>query len=106
LLATSLEGTDDLITAEAQMLTLVNARHQAALAQFAAALAGKADAPWRAIGTDPEGLDLAFGEVTARIVFRGPSTPARNFSRHFLALSKPRGARQAARRPALEAWRK
>jgi heme oxygenase (biliverdin-IX-beta and delta-forming) len=72
LLATSLEGAEGLIAAEAQMLALLNGRHQAALAQFAAALAGKPDGPWRAIGMDPEGLDLASGDETARIIFPWP----------------------------------
>jgi heme iron utilization protein len=58
-----------LAAAEVQALAQMNARHQDALERCAAALAGKPDGPWRAAGIDPEGMDLACGNQTARIVF-------------------------------------
>jgi putative heme iron utilization protein len=71
-LVTSLDGAEALVAAEAQALSQVNARHRAALAHFAAALAGKPDGPWQATGIDPEGIDLGHGDQTARIAFPRP----------------------------------
>ncbi len=71
-LVTSLDGAEALVAAEAQALAEVNARHQNALARFAAAIAGKPDGPWQATGIDPEGIDLGCGDRTARIAFPRP----------------------------------
>jgi hypothetical protein len=71
-LATSLEGAEDLVAAEAQALAHVNAHYQAALARLATALAGKPDGPWQATGIDPEGIDLGCGDLSARIAFPRP----------------------------------
>jgi heme iron utilization protein len=68
-LVTSLDGAQSLVAAEAQGLAQLNASHRSALAQLAAAFAGKPDGDWRATGIDPEGLDLAYGDRTARVVF-------------------------------------
>jgi heme iron utilization protein len=72
LMATSLDGAEALVAAEAQALAEMNSRHQGALAQIATALAGKPHGPWRATGIDPEGIDLICGEQTARIAFPRP----------------------------------
>ncbi|MGH6794702.1 MAG: HugZ family protein [Methylocella sp.] len=71
-IATSLDGAEALVAAEAQALAEVNGRHQDALAQFAAALADRPDGPWQATGIDPEGIDLGCGDQTARIAFPRP----------------------------------
>jgi putative heme iron utilization protein len=71
-LVTSLDGAETLVAAEVQALSHVNAHYQAALAGFAAALAGKPDGPWQATGIDPEGIDLCCGDRTARIAFPRP----------------------------------
>jgi heme iron utilization protein len=68
-LATPLCGAEALVAAEAQALAEVNAHYRAALAQFATALGGAPDGPWRATGIDPEGIDLGCGDRTARIAF-------------------------------------
>ena len=68
-LLTSLEGAGALVAAEAQGLAQLNASHQSALAKLAAALPGTPDGAWRATGLDPDGLDLACGDRTARAVF-------------------------------------
>lgn len=47
----------------------MNADHAEALALYATRLCGKADGKWRATGLDPEGLDLALGDATARVTF-------------------------------------
>jgi putative heme iron utilization protein len=71
-LATSLDGAEALVAAELQAVSELNRRHRDALAQFAAALAGKPDGPWRATGIDPEGIDLGCDDRTARIAFSRP----------------------------------
>ncbi|PZR87064.1 MAG: pyridoxamine 5'-phosphate oxidase [Hyphomicrobiales bacterium] len=71
-LATSLDGAEALVAAEAQALAEMNAHYQAVLARFAAALAGRPDGPWQATGIDPEGIDLGCGDRTARIAFPRP----------------------------------
>lgn len=69
LLTTSIVGAEDLVAAEAEALTHINAQHKDALAFYAAALAGAPDGAWLATGIDPDGLDLAFGDHTARVIF-------------------------------------
>jgi putative heme iron utilization protein len=71
-LATSLDGAEALVAAEAQAVSFVNARYQAALARLATALAGNPDGPWQATGIDPDGIDLGCGDRSARIAFPRP----------------------------------
>ncbi|ACB96314.1 HugZ family protein [Beijerinckia indica] len=66
---TSISGSANLISSEVRALTHLNADHAVALALLAKALAEAPDGDWRATGIDPEGLDLACGDRTARIVF-------------------------------------
>jgi hypothetical protein len=60
-----------LIANEAQGLLQLNGSHQSALARLAATRAGKSHGDWLATGIDPEGLDLACGDRTARVAFPG-----------------------------------
>lgn len=71
-MATSLDGAEALVAAEAQALSEVNALHQEALARLAIGLAGQPDGPWQATGIDPDGIDLGCGDRTARIAFPRP----------------------------------
>ena len=64
-----LEGTQNLIEAEAGALEHMNADHPETLGLYAEKLAGLPAARWRATGIDPLGLDLAAGDQTARITF-------------------------------------
>ena len=50
----------------------MNADHREALALYATRLAGAAAADWQATGLDPEGIDLAAGDLTARVPFPAP----------------------------------
>jgi putative heme iron utilization protein len=68
-IATSLEGADSLVAAEEQALAQVNAEGQDLLHLFATALAGKPNGLWQATGIDPQGMDLACADLTARIAF-------------------------------------
>ncbi len=55
----------------------MNADHADALALYARVLAGRPDGAWHATGLDPEGIDLACGDATARIAFpEAVTTPA------------------------------
>ena len=50
----------------------MNADHAEALGLYATRLAGEPAGRWRATGIDPEGMDLAAGDLTARIAFPRP----------------------------------
>lgn len=66
---TPLEGADALVASEPGALAHMNADHAEALALYARVLAAQGDGAWTATGIDPEGMDLACGERTARIAF-------------------------------------
>jgi len=66
---TDIAGADDLIEAEASAVAHMNADHAEALRLYATRLLGAGDGPWRLTGLDPDGLDLACGDVTARLNF-------------------------------------
>jgi putative heme iron utilization protein len=71
-LLTDLAGAADLVAAELCAVAHMNADHRDALALYATHLLGRRDGAWRATGVDPEGLDLALGDETARLQFPGP----------------------------------
>ncbi|HVL74217.1 MAG TPA: DUF2470 domain-containing protein [Beijerinckiaceae bacterium] len=66
---TDLAGAEALVAAEEGALSHLNGDHRDALALYATRLAGGPSADWRATGLDPDGLDLAAGDLTARIPF-------------------------------------
>jgi heme iron utilization protein len=66
---TALDGAEALIAAEAGAVEHMNADHAEALALYATKIAGEPAGRWRATGIDPEGMDLAAGDLTARIPF-------------------------------------
>jgi putative heme iron utilization protein len=66
---TPLDGADALLAAEAGAIEHMNADHREALALYATRLLGEPEAPWRATGIDPEGMDLSAGDRTARLTF-------------------------------------
>jgi putative heme iron utilization protein len=68
-LMTDVAGAQDLLDDEAQVLRGLRAEHPDAPALLAIGLAGARPGPWIATGLDPEGLDLAAGERTARVPF-------------------------------------
>ncbi|MGH6822215.1 MAG: HugZ family protein [Methylocella sp.] len=78
-LATSLDGAEALVAAEAQAVSELNVHRQDALARLATAIAGKPDGRWRATGIDPEGIDLACDDRTARIAFPRPVRTLQEF---------------------------
>ena len=66
---TAISDAGALLAAEADALEHLNTDHADALALYAHKLAGEPTARWRATGLDPDGLDLAAGELTARLLF-------------------------------------
>jgi putative heme iron utilization protein len=65
---TDLTGARALIAAEPKLLEEVNARGAEDLARLA-----QSKGAWRAIGLDPDGLDLAAGARVARVSFAAPA---------------------------------
>jgi putative heme iron utilization protein len=47
----------------------MNTDHREALALYATRLAGEPPTEWRTTGVDPDGIDLAAGDRTARVPF-------------------------------------
>lgn len=68
-LKTGIEDADALIAGEAGALAHMNADHKEALALYATKLAGAPQGEWVATGLDPEGMDLALEDLTARLTF-------------------------------------
>ncbi len=68
-LRTDLAGADDLVDLEESAVGHMNEDHRDALSLYATRLAGAPAAEWRATGIDPEGIDLAAGDLTARVDF-------------------------------------
>lgn len=64
-----LTGADALIAAEAEAVAHMNEDHADAVSLYATRLAGEAPGAWVVTGIDPEGLDLAAGDRTARVPF-------------------------------------
>ncbi len=74
---TDVSGAQDLIEAEPSAVEHMNADHADAVRLYATKLRGAADGPWRLTGLDPDGLDLACGDVTLRLAFAQRVTTAR-----------------------------
>ncbi len=70
------DGADELLASEAGALDHMNADHVEALSLYATRLAGEPAGRWRATGVDPEGIDLAAGDLTARVPFSRPVATA------------------------------
>jgi heme iron utilization protein len=66
---TDLEAAEELIAAEEGAIAHMNAEHAEAVRRLATRLAGAEEAPWRITGIDPDGLDFAAGDRTARLAF-------------------------------------
>jgi heme iron utilization protein len=66
---TALEDAQSLVAVEADAVAHMNGDHAEALQLYATRLAGESEGQWCATGLDPEGLDLAWGDRTARVAF-------------------------------------
>jgi heme iron utilization protein len=73
---TDLSGAEELIAAEAGAVAHMNQDHADATQLYATKLLGEEAGPWRITGIDPDGVDLAAGDKTARLPFRERVTGA------------------------------
>jgi hypothetical protein len=68
-IATDLLGAETLVQSEAGAVQHMNDDHADAVALYATRLCGMPEARWRCTGLDPEGIDMAAGDLTARLAF-------------------------------------
>jgi hypothetical protein len=68
-ITTSLSGADELVAAEPDIVSHMNADHADALGLYATVLAGGEPGDWRMTGLDPEGCDLVCGARAVRTLF-------------------------------------
>lgn len=87
-LMTSLEGAATLVAAEAGAVAHMNADHADALALYAQVLAGQPAGAWIATGLDPDGMDLACGDLNARLPFREPITTPGDLRKVLMTLAE------------------
>jgi heme iron utilization protein len=66
---TEVSGAENLLDAEPSAVAHMNEDHAEAVRLYATKLLGAEDGPWRLTGLDPDGLDLACGDVTLRLPF-------------------------------------
>jgi len=66
---TDLSGAEEMIELEESAVEHMNADHPDAIRLYATKLLGEADGVWQVTGVDPDGLDLALGDRTARMPF-------------------------------------
>ncbi len=68
-LVLDLSAAEALVAAHEGAVAHMNDDHREALRLYATRLARAPEAAWRATGIDPEGIDLAAGDRTARVAF-------------------------------------
>ncbi len=68
-IATEIADSTQLIEIAASAIEHMNEDHAEALRLYAVKLCGEPEGRWRASGVDPEGLDLACNDMTARLAF-------------------------------------
>jgi putative heme iron utilization protein len=66
---TNLDGASEILEIEEGAVAHMNADHPDAVRLYATKLLGEADGAWQVTGVDPDGLDLALGDHTARMPF-------------------------------------
>jgi len=78
-----------LAAAEAEILEHMNEDHADAVAAIARGLGGQGtDGPWRMVGVDPDGADLASGEEVLRLHFAAPAATAEAVRRELVAAAR------------------
>jgi putative heme iron utilization protein len=93
-LLTDLDGADDVVAAEPEIVAHMNADHAEAVRLYAVKLLGALEGAWRCVGCDPEGLELQLGRLALRLRF-----PARVTSAGALRQVLKRLAEQARAQP-------
>jgi putative heme iron utilization protein len=85
---TDLTGAGDMIATEEGAVEHMNADHADAVALYATRLLGEDAGPWRISGIDPDGVDLAAGDRTARLAFRARVTSGGALREALVALAQ------------------
>lgn len=85
---TDLAGAEDLIEAEESAVAHMNSDHAEAVRLYATKLLGAEDGPWQLTGLDPDGLDFAHGDTTARLPFAERVIAAEQLRRIVVDLAK------------------
>lgn len=101
-LLTDLAGAEALGDAEEGALDHMNADHLEAIALYATRLAGRPEGRWRATGFDPDGMDLAAGDLTARIAWPERVADAGALRRVLVELAKAARASDPAPNASVE----
>lgn len=78
---------ENLIEAEMAAVAHMNEDHAEALQLYATRLLGAEDGKWRLTGIDPEGLDLALGDATLRLLFPERITAAQSLRKMVVDLA-------------------
>jgi putative heme iron utilization protein len=68
-LLTGLEDAAEIVEIEESAIGHMNADHRDAVRLYATRLLGEADGAWEMTGVDPDGIDLAHGDLVARLPF-------------------------------------
>ncbi|HSP23795.1 MAG TPA: DUF2470 domain-containing protein [Saliniramus sp.] len=89
-----LGASSALVEAHDGAVAHMNEDHRDALRLYATKLARARDGDWRTTGIDPEGIDLALGDDTARVLFPAPVTGPGELRAGLVALAG--AAREAA----------
>jgi hypothetical protein len=84
---TDISGAADLIETEPGAIAHMNADHAEAVRLYATKLLGAPEAAWRLTGIDPEGLDLASGDTTLRLIFPRPVATAQELRKMVVDLA-------------------
>jgi putative heme iron utilization protein len=66
---TTIEDAAEIVDIEESAVEHMNADHAGAVQLYATRLLGEADGAWAVTGIDPDGIDLALGDQTARLPF-------------------------------------
>ncbi len=69
LILSPMDGAEELRAIEQDALEHMNSDHAGAVQHYATVLLGQKARRWRAIAIDPEGIDLASGDFSARLPF-------------------------------------
>jgi putative heme iron utilization protein len=72
-----IEDAAEIVEIEESAIAHMNADHAGAVRLYATGLLGEADGAWSVTGIDPDGLDLALGDQTARVPFAARVTDGR-----------------------------